>query len=568
MALGSQLAEFFAKISFDVEDKKLKDVDSKLVGVTNRMQTMQKVAAGLAVAFQQVVSFHFANITAEEQKFAKLNGVLNENVDAWKLMAAQANVSEGTVTNALSSIAKQKQDLMTMKSIPMWVRFGVDPKQSPDKILQSILNKVKSFTNDTQKQMAMLDRLGINSELVLMFENGSLAIDEATQKIIEFKNQNADISTELVKNANVTKMLFGNIMQGLNGLVTPIMNVIVKFINTAVKEIAVILIPALSKVSDFVKKIADFVMKLYKNFEGVFKWLFKVLGIIMLVIGALFTIKTIIASFTIVANIIPLLLKIINISKSIAVVQGIITALLGSPIILISAIIGLVMYLWHAIAPESFNKFLRGIKLILTDIMDFLSGVPNTVTGDVIDIIKMKIEQLFNWFKEKLDAVIGWVKGVIDWIDKATDKFKFLKNAKEKAGKLVGKAGEKIKGAASSVGGWFKDKANSVGEFFDGGIVGMSNKAHLYRENLLREKYGLPKEQLDLANKGSSAGTKNNNIDNKITNNINISTSSDKPNDIAQAVGNKLNSMQYQTSINEELETASLSLNVQAQGAY
>ena len=96
----------------------------------------------------------------------------------------------------------------------------------------------------------------------------------------------------------------------------------------------------------------------------------------------------------------------------------------------------------------------------------------------------------------------------------------------------------------------------------------MSNKAHLYRENLLREKYGLPKEQLDLANKGSNAGTKNNNIDNKITNNINISTSSDKPNDIAQAVGNKLNSMQYQTSINEELETASLSLNVQAQGAY
>ena len=487
MALGSQLAEFFAKISFDVEDKKLKDVDSKLVGVTNRMQTMQKVAAGLAVAFQQVVSFHFANITAEEQKFAKLNGVLNENVDAWKLMAAQANVSEGTVTNALSSIAKQKQDLMTMKSIPMWVRFGVDPKQSPDKILQSILNKVKSFTNDTQKQMAMLDRLGINSELVLMFENGSLAIDEATQKIIEFKNQNADISTELVKNANVTKMLFGNIMQGLNGLVTPIMNVIVKFINTAVKEIAVILIPALSKVSDFVKKIADFVMKLYKNFEGVFKWLFKVLGIVTLVIGALFTIKTIIASFTIVANVIPLLLKILNISKSIAVVQGIITALLGSPIILIGAIIGLVMYLWHAIAPESFNKFLRGIKLILTDIMDFLSGVPNTVTGDVIDIIKMKIEQLFNWFKEKLDAVIGWVKGVIDWIDKATDKFKFLKNAKEKAGKLVGKAGEKIKGAASSVGGWFKNKADSVGEFFDGGIVGMSNKAHLYREKLLRE---------------------------------------------------------------------------------
>ena len=43
MALGSQLAEFFAKISFDVEDKKLKDVDSKLVGVTNRMKTMQKL---------------------------------------------------------------------------------------------------------------------------------------------------------------------------------------------------------------------------------------------------------------------------------------------------------------------------------------------------------------------------------------------------------------------------------------------------------------------------------------------------------------------------------------------
>lgn len=566
MALGSQLAEFFAKISFDVEDKKLKDVDSKLVGVTNRMQTMQKVAAGLAVAFQQVVSFHFANITAEEQKFAKLNGVLNENVDAWKLMAAQANVSENTVTSALSSIAKQKQDLMTMRSIPMWVRFGVDPKQSPDKILQSILNKVKSFTNDTQKQMAMLNRLGINSELVLMFENGSLAIDEATQKIIEFKNQNADISTELVKNANVTKMLFGNIMQGLNGLVTPIMNVIVKFINTAVKEIAVILIPALSKVSDFVRKISDFIMKVYKNFEGVFKWIFKILGIATIAIGILYTIQVLIASFLTIGKVIPLLLKILNISKSIAVVQGIITGLLASPIVIISAIIALVLYLWHAIAPESFNKFLRGIKLILTDIMDFLSGVPNTVTGDVIDIIKLKLEQLFNWFKEKLDAVIGWVKGVIDWIDKATDKFKFLKIAKEKAGNLAKQAGDKIKGAASGVGTWVKGKFDDIGEFFDGGIVGMSNKAHLYRENLLREKYGLPKEQLDLASKGQNIGTKNNNIDNKITNNINISTDSNRPNDIAQAVSNKLNSIQYQTSINEELETASLSLNVQ--GAY
>lgn len=568
MALGSQLAEFFAKISFDVEDKKLKDVDSKLVGVTNRMQAMQKVAAGLAVAFQQVVSFHFANITAEEQKFAKLNGVLNENVDAWKLMASQANVSENTVTSALSSIAKQKQDLMTMRSIPMWVRFGVDPRQSPDKILQSILNKVKSFTNDTQKQMAMLNRLGINSELVLMFENGSLAIDEATQKIIEFKNQNADISTELVKNANVTKMLFGNIMQGLNGLVTPIMNVVVKFINIAIKEISVVLIPALSRVSDFVRRISDFVLRIYKNFEGVFKWVFKILGIATIAIGILYTIQVLIASFLTIGKVIPLLLKILNISKSIAVVQGIITGLLASPIVIISAIIALVLYLWHAIAPESFNKFLRGIKLILTDIMDFLSGVPNTVTGEVIDIIKLKLEQLFNWLKEKLNAVIGWVKGVIDWIDRATDKFNFLKTAKEKAGNLARQAGDKIKGAASGVGTWVKGKFDDIGEFFDGGIVGMSNKAHLYRENLLREKYGLPKEQLDLASKGQNIGTKNNNIDNKITNNINISTDSNRPNDIAQAVSNKLNSIQYQTSINEELETASLSLNVQAQGAY
>jgi hypothetical protein len=200
--------------------------------------------------------------------------------------------------------------------------------------------------------------------------------------------------------------------------------------------------------------------------------------------------------------------------------------------------------------------------------MDFLSGVPNTVTGEVIDIIKLKLEQLFNWLKEKLDAVIGWVKGVIDWIDRATDKFKFLKTAKEKAGNLARQAGDKIKGAASGVGTWVKGKFDDIGEFFDGGIVGMSNKAHLYRENLLREKYGLPKEQLDLASKGQNIGTKNNNIDNKITNNINISTDSNRPNDIAQAVSNKLNSIQYQTSINEELETASLSLNVQAQGAY
>jgi hypothetical protein len=563
MALGSQLAEFFAKISFDVEDKKLKDVDSKLVGVTNRMQTMQKVAAGLAVAFQQVVSFHFANITAEEQKFAKLNGVLNENVDAWKLMATQANVSEGTVTSALSSIAKQKQDLMTMRSIPMWIRFGVDPKQSPDKILQSILNKVKSFTNDTQKQMAMLNRLGINSELVLMFENGSLAIDEATQKIIEFKSQNADISTELVKNANVTKMLFKNVMQGLNGLVTPIMNVVVKFINIAVKEIAVILIPALSKVSDFVKKIADFMMKVYKNFEGVFKWLFKVLGLITLVIGALFTIKTIISSFMIVANVIPLLLKILNISKSIAVIQGIITGLLASPIVILGSIIALVVLLWKKIAPESFNKFLRGIKLILTDIMDFISGIPNTVTGDVIDIIKLNLEKFFEWVKSKIDAVAEWINKIAGWIDKLNEKLSFMQGINNKIGQAEDWLGAKMKSGVEKV----KSGFNTVGDFFDGGLVGTSKNIHLVRENLLREKNMIPKEQIDL-NRGTTNSVRNNKVDNKITNNINITTESGRPNDIAQTVSDKLKSMKYQTSINDELETASLSLNVQAQGAY
>lgn len=563
MALGSQLAEFFAKISFDVQDGKLKDVDTKLVGVTKRMETMKKVAAGVAVAFQQVVSFHFANITAEEQKFSKLNGVLGESVDTLKMLAAQANVSEQTVTSALSQIAKQKQDFATMKSIPMWVRFGVDPRQSPDKILKSILEKVRRFTGDTQKQMALLNRLGINSELVLMFENGSLAIDEATQKIIEFKNQNADIATDLIKNTNVTKTLFTDIMQGLNGIVTPLMNVVMKIINSAIKQLSSVLIPVLTKVADFTRKIADWIFKVYKNFEGVFNWIFKVLGLISIGIGLLLTVKTLVGGMLVIANVIPLLLKILNISKSIAVVQGIITGLLASPIVLLGAIIALVMYLWKTIAPESFTKFLRGIKLILTDIMDFISGIPNTVTGDVIDIIKLNLEKFFEWVKSKIDAVAEWINKIAGWIDKLNEKLSFMQGINNKINQAENWLGNKMKSGVEKV----KSGFNTVGDFFDGGLVGASKNIHLVRENLLREKNMIPKEQINLA-RGANNSVKNNKIDNKITNNINITTETNRPNDIAQAVTGKLNSMQYKTTINDELETASLSMNVSTQGAY
>ena len=112
MALSEQLASFFASIKFQVDDKGLKQVDNGIQSLGQRLLGFKSIAGAVGVALQQVVSLKFANITAEEEKFARLNGVLRENVDELKLLATQANISQETVTSAISQIAKQKQDLM------------------------------------------------------------------------------------------------------------------------------------------------------------------------------------------------------------------------------------------------------------------------------------------------------------------------------------------------------------------------------------------------------------------------------------------------------------------------
>ena len=122
MALSEQLASFFATVKFNVDDKGLKKVDSGIQSLGQRLLGFKGVASAVGVALQQVMSLKFANITAEEEKFAKLNGVLRENVDELKLIATQSGITQETVTSAISQIARQKQDLVTMKSIPMWVR--------------------------------------------------------------------------------------------------------------------------------------------------------------------------------------------------------------------------------------------------------------------------------------------------------------------------------------------------------------------------------------------------------------------------------------------------------------
>jgi len=522
MALSEQLASFFANVKFVFDGKGLKDVDSSFKSLGERLTGFKNVAGAVAVAMQQVMSLKFANITAEEEKFATLNGVLRQNVDALKLMATQANVSEGTVTGALSQISKQKQDLMTMRSIPMWVRFGIDPRQSPDKVLKDILNKVKKFSGDTQKQMALLSRLGLSREFVLMFKEGNLEIDEATKKLLEFKQMNAQSSKELVANVGKLKILTSGFLQGLNGIITPIMNLCVKGVTWIAKELFTTIEPLLTLIGKSMEKITTIFKKIFSFCSPVILFILKVVAITgTIILGA----KAVLGVLA--------LIKI-----AVITIVGIIT----SPIGIIVAITAAVLALWKAISPETFEGFFNFCKLVLEDILDYLNGVPNTIFGETVERWKKQWNNFCEGFKKAWNNV--W-QSFVGKIEAMKEKFRTIKNFFKFGNKNDEKIKEERKG----------DKEKGIRR----GIFGQP----LSNEDIERmglKKNILPREQQNLAAAGNIR--KENNIKNEIKNEINVTTNSDKPLDIANMVKSKVEGIQYQTKIQEDNNTASYSSNV------
>ena len=533
MALSEQLASFFATVKFNVDDKGLKKVDSGIQSLGQRLLGFKGVASAVGVALQQVMSLKFANITAEEEKFAKLNGVLRENVDELKLIATQSGITQETVTSAISQIARQKQDLVTMKSIPMWVRFGVDPRQSPDKVLKDILKKVKNFTSDTQRQMALLSRLGISREFALAFKEGNFEIDEATKKLLKFKQTNAESSVELTHNVSTLKALFSGFLQGLNGILTPIMNLMVQGITKVGKELFVFIEPILRRVAEFTNNAVKAIKKGLSFLSPYILFFLKVISAIALIALALKGVFAILGS-------IKLALIVINL-------------LIGSPVLLIGAITAAVLALWRAIDESSFRSFIDYCKAGLTiiyelvmDFVDYLNGVENTGFGllfdnlgtALLDQVKTTISQIWDLIKEYItepikenmkqliDDIVQWFKDGINGIVSDIAKLKNIFSFSE----------------------WKKTFS-----FTKNGLFGGNEKEKL-----------LPKEQQGL---GKQEVKKTNRVENNVTNEITVNTQNDKPFDLANLIRDKVSGINYQTKIDDENDTAGLTCNVEV-GAY
>lgn len=527
MALSEQLASFFATFTFKADTEKLKQVDAGLKGLSDRMNGLKAVSGKLALAIQQVVSLKFASIAAEEDKFNRLTGTLSENVDAFRLLANQANVSEETVKGAISQIARQKQDLMTMRTIPMWVRFGIDPRQSPDKILRALLEKVRRYTSDTQKQMAMLNRLGVNSELVLLFQNGSLEIDNATKNLLEFKNTNKKTSVELIANVTKLKTLFSAFLQGINGIITPLMNVAAKGLIFIVKNLGSMLAPMLTMIAEILKKISNLIITIGRKFGDY----------IVIILGVTAAIMAVVAITKVWHGVL----------LAVRAVMFVINLLSAGPIGWIALTIAAVLMLWRAIAPESFRNFFNYVQLFFKDVIDWINGVEHTVTGDFIQAIKDTFGKIKQWFVDMIDSLK----------QKYTDFVNFVEN---KVFKKINDFNTSVKEALSFKGvrNKIKEKTARVADFFN--IGGKSNRVEQLNQKLI------PNEQRQRMQDNKASKVNNNKVNNSITNNINVSTESNKPLDIANVVRGKLQDIRYNTRIEDEMNTASLSFNVQ--GAY
>lgn len=551
MGLGSQLAELFVKIGIQADDKKLKLVDSELKSVTKTLGGMKAVAGGVALVLQQVASIKLASITAEEQKFAKLTGAIAENVDAFKMLAVQSQVSEGTVTGAIQAIARQKQDLLTMKSIPMWVRFGIDPNQSPDKVLKDILTKVKKYTGDTQRQMALLNRLGVSSEFALMLKEGKLDIDEATASLIRFKNINADSSTELTKNVSTTKTIFKSVAQGLNGILTPIMNVGATLLNKLILSLSSKILPMLEKVGHIIKTFSDTLVSFIERHKGLVNLIAKILVFIGSIVAVLLVVKSIMLGLFAISKLVIIIKTILGLLFSIKNVMLLIHGL--NPLTWILLIAGAIGLIWKKLSPDTFNAFLRGAWLLLQDFFDWLDGVPNTIIGDTLkrwgdywETVGLGFMDLWDKVKNGISSFIDWVKSIFTGIGN------FVKGIFEGIIDGIAKAIEAVKNKIMAV----KNFGKKLAFWKDDEEEGEAPKPPVDIENLRRFFPDSTQNKVY----STQAPSQENNFQTEMKTEINITTSSDNPQEVASAVKGAVQSSNnsFSNKFKSEMQNASL----------
>lgn len=239
-----------AKLSFDFDDKALKAFDK---GMTDAGKAIAVVAAGAATAGAAI--FAFTSKIAEQNdalgKLAQIIGVTSQSLNELGFVAQLNGGSVNAMSTSLENLAKTSSEAARGMGagVEAFGMLGVSVIgagggiKKADDLLLDVADSVARLNSQSQK-LELLNKLGIDSSLLLTLEQGSAAIKRQRQEAEELgfvldkdaTSSAAKFNDEMLRVATVVKGISSAIGTKLMKQITPMIKAFLEWFK-ANKEI-------------------------------------------------------------------------------------------------------------------------------------------------------------------------------------------------------------------------------------------------------------------------------------------------------------------------------------------
>lgn len=222
-----KVAELFAELGFKITgDQKLDDVDR---GMGRAEVNAKKLAIRLGAVSAAMVAMIATSMRAGTalRNFVLTTGLSADELQVWQQRAAANGIAVSTLTEAVKALqtAQTNFALGEPESMGVWAMLGVDPRQDPFKVIESLRRRAGSF-KDTGVFRNLLGRVGLEGLLPLIRSSNS-EFEKWSRTFIITKQETEQL-TKLNAQWQILKMSIASTKTQFSAILAPAITLVFK----------------------------------------------------------------------------------------------------------------------------------------------------------------------------------------------------------------------------------------------------------------------------------------------------------------------------------------------------
>lgn len=367
---------------------KMKDVGTGLTNAGNAMRGVSMAGAAVAASIG-AMAVKSAKAADDLNTLAKVSGISTDKLQLYSLAAEQVDVSveaiaksQKTLKKNMLSAAEGGSQAEAFKKLGINVKDANGNLRDADEVWEEAVQKLGSMKNETERDALAMKLMGKSaSELNPLIEDGGKAYQRMTKLM-------KDNGIKLVdKNTLDQANLF-------NDKISDIKSIAAAAFQSIGTQLAAYLVPALSKVVEWVGKLAGWLTNLSPQ-------VLTIVGIIGAVVAAIAPLLLIAGKFAMAISAISNAMALFGASTTIAL--GPLALIVGA----IAAVIAVGVLLY-----KNWDKILARLNGLKNGMVLVWNGIKTQVTAAVKSLVAM-VKHDFNAIKTAASTVFNAVKNAI-----------------------------------------------------------------------------------------------------------------------------------------------------------